>query len=130
MIILINVFAIFSAFLYFTHKVNPVAFLLSSGLWFTLMISFWFLLPYIIYRKSTTFKEKFRVDFDSNEMAIEKGSFRKGWQWNAFSSFLETPYFFYLYFDPRTFFLIPKDSFADIVGARHILQDKIGAPRR
>ncbi|MEO6136660.1 MAG: YcxB family protein, partial [Ginsengibacter sp.] len=41
MIILVNVFAILSAVLYYFGKVSPVSFLLSSGLWFILMISFW-----------------------------------------------------------------------------------------
>lgn len=126
MIILVNVFAILSAVLYFMHKVTPVAFLLASGLWFILMISFWFVLPFIIYRRSATFQNRFRVDFGNQEMAIETERGSKSWPWEQFSTYLETPYFFHLYFNPRTFFLIPKDAFEDDAGARRILNDKIG----
>lgn len=125
MIILVNVFAIMSAALYFLHKVTPVAFILASGLWFILMISFWFALPFIIYRKSSTFQNSFRVDFADQEMSIETERGSRSWPWSAFSFFKETPYFFHLYFDARTFFLIPKDSFADVPGARDILKRKI-----
>jgi hypothetical protein len=41
--------------------VSPVAFLVSSLLWFALMISFWYLLPVTIYRKSATFKDEFKA---------------------------------------------------------------------
>ena len=126
MIIIVNVFAIFSAVLYFTHKVNPLAFLLSSGLWFVLMISFWFVLPYVIYRKSSTFKNKFRVDFGNSEMSIETDRGERSWSWSSFSTYMETPYFFHLYFDSRTFFLVPKGAFEDASEARHILAQKIG----
>lgn len=126
MIILVNVFAILSAVLYFLHKVTPAAFLLASGMWFILMISFWFVLPFIIYRRSATFRNSFRVDFANSEMAIETERGRKSWPWSAFSTYMESPYFFHLYFDTRTFFLIPKDSFEDVHEARNLLKDKIG----
>ncbi len=126
LIILVNVFAIFSAVMYFMHKVSPVAFLLASGLWFILMISFWFALPYIIYKKSKTFLNRFRVSFDKDEMAIETEHGRRAWNWSAFSSYLESPFFFYLYFDPRTFFLVPKEAFDDVHAARQLLKEKIG----
>ncbi len=125
MIILVNVFAILSAVLYFSHRVTPAAFLLASGLWFVLMISFWFALPYIIYKRSATFRHKFRVNFGSDKMAIETEHGSRAWEWGAFSTFLETPYFFHLYFNPRTFFLIPKDAFEDNAQARAILKQKI-----
>ncbi len=124
-IILVNVFAIMSAIFYFSGKVSPVAFLLASGLWFILMISFWFALPYIIYKRSATFRNRFQVVFSDHEMTIqtEKGS--RSWQWSAFSSFVESPLFFYLYFDARTFFLVPKSAFGDVADARHLLKEKI-----
>lgn len=125
MIILVNVFAILSAVLYFMKKVSPISFLLASGLWFILMISFWFVLPTIIYRKSSTFQNSFRVDFGASGMSIETERGSKSWQWAEFSNFLETPHFFHLYFNARTFFLIPKDAFDDDDGARDILNDKI-----
>lgn len=111
MIILVNIFAIFSAVMYFTHRVSPLAFLLSSALWFVLMISFWFILPAIIYRRSATFKDRFRVRFEEQHMFLETERGSRSWPWPAFSTFIETPYFFYLYFNSRSFFLIPKEAF-------------------
>lgn len=126
-IILVNVFALVSAVLYFTKKVTPVAFLFASGLWFVLMIAFWFVLPGIIYRKSATFRDRFRVTFDENGMELETGRGSRQWPWEQFSDMLETPEFFHLYFDSRSFFLIPKEAFAgmDISDVRHFLRQKI-----
>src|SRR5262245_47241677 len=42
MMILVNVFALLSAGLFFFKKISPLAFLVSSLLWFMLMITFWF----------------------------------------------------------------------------------------
>ena len=52
MIILVNVFAILSAGLFYFKKISPFAFLISSVLWFSLMIIFWFLLPYMVYKRA------------------------------------------------------------------------------
>ena len=68
MMILVNVFALLSAALFFMKKITPIAFLLSSFLWFLMMILFWFLLPRIIYRKSPSFKEKYRINIDDNAL--------------------------------------------------------------
>lgn len=125
MIILVNVFAILSAVLYFLKKIHPFALMLASGLWFILMISFWFILPYIIYRKSSTFRSQFRVNFGKDEMSIQTTQGQRSWGWEAFSNYMETPFFFHLYFDPRTFFLVPKDAFEDVSSARDVLKEKI-----
>lgn len=124
-IILVNVFAIASFVFYFLHKINAGAFLMASGLWFILMIAFWFALPFIIYKRSTTFQSRFQVVFSDDEMTIqtEKGS--RSWPWTAFSSYMESPFYFYLYFDTRTFFLVPKVAFEDVTGARGVLRSKI-----
>ena len=127
MIILVNLFAILSAALFFFKKITAVAFLISSVLWFTLMIAFWFILPYMIYRRSATFRDQFTVSFNDDEMRLstERGS--KSWPWKAFSSFIESPHFFHLYFDARSFFIIPKEAFADeeVHQARRLLKSKI-----
>ncbi len=124
-IILVNVFAIASFVFYFLRQINSLAFLFSSGMWFVLMISFWFALPYIIYRRSVTFQNRFQVIFSDSEMTIqtEKGS--RSWPWNAFSTYMESPVYFHLYFDTRTFFLVPKAAFSDVSEARHLLKNKI-----
>ena len=126
MMIVVNIFAIASAGLFFFRKISPLAFLISSMLWFILMITFWFILPNMIYRRSKTFKDSFRAVLGNNEFAIENERGRKGWEWNEFSIWMESPHFFHLYFNPRSFFIIPKDSFGEEVhDARKILAEKI-----
>ena len=114
MIILVNVFAIVSGFFYFTGYISPVAFLFASGLWFILMVSFWFILPAVIYRRAATFKDSFVVKFMPQHMFLENQKGSRTWPWTAFSTFVESPYFFHLYFDSRSFFLIPKEAFSGI----------------
>jgi hypothetical protein len=55
----------------------------------------------------------------------ERGS--RSWPWTAFSSMIESPYFFHLYFDSRSFFIIPKDAFEPekIYEVRKLLKEKI-----
>jgi hypothetical protein len=126
MIILVNVFAILSAGLFFYKKISPLAFLVASILWFTLMIAFWFILPYSIYKKAATFKDGFKVSLEDQHLFLENDRGSKSWPWTAFSSLVESPHFFHLYFDSRSFFLIPKDAFGDeIISARKFLSNKI-----
>lgn len=130
MIILVNVFAILSAVLSFLKIISPFAFILSSLLWFVLMISFWYILPMVVYKRAATFKETFKVSFEAQHMFLENergGS--KSWPWTAFSTMMESPHFFHLYFNSRAFFLIPKNAFEDIYEVRKFLKQKIGAGR-
>ncbi|UAY51763.1 YcxB family protein [Ferruginibacter albus] len=113
MLIIVNVFAIISAILFFLKKINPFAFLSSSILWFMLMIAFWFLLPLIIYRGSKTFKERFQATITNDAFTISNERGSQSWEWNSFASWMESPHFFHLYFNARTFFIIPKDAFAE-----------------
>src|SRR5688572_21359286 len=109
LMIFVNVFALFSAALFFFKKISPLAFLISSALWFSLMILFWFLLPLIIYKKAETFKDTFRVLLDQNEFGIENERGGRSWKWKEFSTWVESPHFYHLYFNSRSFFIIPKD---------------------
>ncbi|MEO7983787.1 MAG: YcxB family protein [Bacteroidota bacterium] len=113
MIILVNVFAILSIVLFFAKTVQPLAFLMSSFLWLVLMISFWFILPWLVYRRAVTFKHEFSMDFVEEGFTLrhEKGS--KSWPWTALQNYLESPHFFHLYFDSRSFFLVPKSGCKD-----------------
>lgn len=111
MMILVNVFALLSASLFFMKKITPVAFLLSSFLWFLMMILFWFLLPRIIYRKSPSFKEKYRIKIDDNALTVESERGSKSFNWQDFFSWMESPHFFHVYFNATSFFLIPKEAF-------------------
>lgn len=129
MIILVNVFAFVSAALFYFHKVTPLAFLIGSFLWIVLMISFWFLLPGAVYKRASTFKDHFTMHFEENSFSLgnERGS--RSWPWKALSKFIESPNFFHLYFDSRSFFLVPKNSFAttdDVYELRQMLKQKVG----
>ena len=128
MIIVVNVFALLSATLFFFKIVTALAFFLGTFLWFMLMISVWFMLPAIIYRRTSTFKDHFDMSFEENGFSLgnERGS--RNFPWNALSTFLESPHFFYLYFDSRTFFLVPKSglrSSDEVFELRQLLKEKI-----
>lgn len=127
MMILVNVFAIVAVGFYFFKKISAYAFIGSSFLWFSLMTSFWYVLPAIIYRKSATFKDRFKVSFEDQQMSIENDRGRRSWPWKAFSIVMESQYFFHLYFDSRSFFIIPKEAFElnQINEARKLLKEKV-----
>jgi YcxB-like protein len=128
MLILVNVFALTSITLYALEKITAMAFLVGSFLWIVLMISFWFVLPGLVYRKAITFRHNFSMNFEEEGFTLghEKGS--KYWPWNALKTFIESPHFFHLYFDSRSFLLVPKSGCADPEGIyqlRKILKEKI-----
>jgi len=129
LLILVNLFAIASAVLFYLQEIQPLSFLIFSVLWFVLMLLIWTILPGSIYRKSQTFRDHFTMHFENEVVVLETGKGAKGWPWKQFSHFVESPYFFHLYFDARSFFLVPKDSFKDITSlqeVRQLLRDKIG----
>jgi hypothetical protein len=113
MMILINVFALLAAVLYAMKLISPLPFLMSSVLWISMMVAFWIWLPAMIYRKSKTFKDEFTVSIEENHFFIDTAMGQKSWAWREFASYYETPGFFHLYFDSKSFFLIPKDAFDD-----------------
>ena len=128
LLIVVNLFTIFSAILFYMHKIQSLSFLLFSFLWFILLVTFWTWLPLSIYKRSRTFQDHFSMDFNESEVVLqtEKGS--HAWAWTDFSTFLETPYFFHLYFNSRSFFLVPKDAFTDLEDlqlARSLLKRKL-----
>ena len=128
MIILVNVFALTAAILFYLKKITPLAFLIGSMLWFGLMISIWFILPGVVYRRAATFQDHFTMDFGEDQFTLgnERGS--RSWPWKALSSFLESPHFFHLYFDSRSFFLVPKSGCKtsdEIFELRQLLKEKI-----
>lgn len=125
---MVNVFAIASAALFYLKKINPLAFLLSSLLWFILMVVFWYLLPLLIYKKERTFKDRFKATLGNDAFMIENESgSNRSWPWKDFSYCMETPHFFHLYFNSRSFFLVPKEAFEgdQLHEARNLLKEKI-----
>jgi YcxB-like protein len=128
MLIMVNVFAIGSIILYALHKITPMAFLVGSLLWIILMVSFWFILPGIVYRKAVTFKHNFSMSFSDNGFSLEHERGAKSWEWKALKTFIESPHFFHLYFDSRSFLLVPKSGCRDkdeVFELRQILKNNV-----
>lgn len=127
LMILVNVFALLSAGLFFFKKISPLAFLLSSALWFMMMILFWFLLPVIIYKKAATFRDRFKVTVNDEVFTLENERGSRSWNWNELSTWMETPHFFHLYFNARSFFIIPKDAFEgdNVYEARKVIKRNV-----
>ena len=129
LVITVNVFALLSAGLFYFKMIQPLAFLIFSLLWFLLWITIRVILPSSIYKRSQTFKDEFSLEMNNDGVLLQTEKGQQHWPWNTFSSFKETLYFFHLYFDNRSFFLVPKDAFKDITEtqeARQLLRDKIG----
>lgn len=110
MFIVIIIFDLLSAILYFSGKIRPEPFLIGAFVWFAFIISFWVLMPNAVYRKSATFKENFTIAFQPSYVALENKNGRVEWEWSRFTRYFETPNFFHLYFSPKTFFLVPKET--------------------
>jgi hypothetical protein len=128
MLILVNVFALGSIILYAMKKITPMAFMVGSLLWIILMISFWFLMPGIVYRRAETFQHKFTMHFNDEDFTLEHDRGSRTWPWKALTSFIESPHFFHLYFDTRSFFLVPKSGCKDkeeVGELRMLLKQKI-----
>jgi hypothetical protein len=128
LIVLVNVFAIISAILFYARKIRPEPFLLGSFIWLMLMATFWYFLPNSIYRKAATFRDSFIIDFKDEGIRLENERGYTHWSWTSFTRFFESPHFFHLYFDSRSFFLVPKEGMSDEFTheLRGLLNRKIG----
>jgi hypothetical protein len=129
-VIIINLFAILSAILLAFKKIRVQYFLLFSLLWFVLWLSIRRFLPLSIYKRNSTFRDHFTLNMAEEGIVLETKKGSQQWNWENFSAFKETAYFFHLYFTPRSFFLVPKDSFKDITeiqSARQLLKSHIKA---
>lgn len=129
LLVFVNVFTIVSVVMFYMKYIQALSFLAFSILWFILMLVIWQILPRSIYRRSATFKDHFLMHFEDDMVVLETERGSKGWPWSAFSNFVESHYFFHLYFDPRSFFLVPKDAFKDITEVqevRELLRKKLG----
>ncbi|GAB3006583.1 hypothetical protein GCM10027051_02440 [Niabella terrae] len=128
MIILVNVFALISLGLYLTGRITPTAFLVYAFLWISLMLSLWFVLPGVVYRRSETFRHGFRMQFLTDEFRLIHEQGQRSWPYSALQTYKETPHFFHLYYDPRSFLLVPKSAFEDLETMRtfrQLLKEKI-----
>lgn len=129
LIILVNIFAIVSAVLFYTQKIRPEPFLLGSFIWLMLMAAFWYFLPNSIYKKAATFQDSFIMDFNEQEVRLENERGYTNWPWPKFSRFFESPHFFHLYFDSKSFFLVPKEGMGEEFRheLRGLFKNKIGS---
>lgn len=128
LLIAVNVFAIGSAVLFYFKKIRPEPFLLGSFLWLLLMLAFWYLIPSSLYRKSATFQDQFELANHQQGLSLSTSRGETFWEWQRFQRYFESPHFFHLYFDARSFFLVPKAGIPeDDLGAwRSLLREKIG----
>jgi hypothetical protein len=129
LVILINVFAIVSAALFYSKKIRPEPFLLGSLLWLVMMVTFWYIMPHSIYKKAATFKDTFTIDFADLQVTLSNDRGSVHWDWQKFSKFFESPHFFHLYFDAKSFFIVPKEGMTEDMRheLRGLLNKKIGA---
>jgi hypothetical protein len=128
LLIVVNIFTIISAVLLYMHRIQPLSFLVFSVLWFLLIITVWKILPSGIYKKNATFRDNFSMSINDTEVVLKTNRGAHAWQWKDFSTFVESPYFFHLYFNSRSFFLVPKDAFEGLLelqAARQLLREKI-----
>ena len=128
MIIVVNVFAIVAAILYYNHMVRPEPLMLGSCIWVCMMISIWFILPYTIYRKSATFKDSYIIYITDAGIRLENTNGHVMWPWDCFIKYYESPHFIHLYFDEKSFFLVPKENITEEIKneLRIVLRQRIG----
>src|SRR5277367_3759885 len=81
LLIIVNLFTILSAVLFYLHKIQPLSFLLFSILWFVLLISFWTLLPFSVYKRSQTFQDQFSMDFTESGVVLQTARGSVAWDW-------------------------------------------------
>jgi hypothetical protein len=125
--IVIILFDLISGILYFTGKIHPAPFLLGAVIWFFFLISFWYLMPGIVYKRSETFRDTFTIYFQPAYIALENNKGRVEWDWKRFLYFFESPHFFHLYFSEKSFFLVPKDNVSsdDLPAVRSLVSSRI-----
>ncbi len=75
------------------------------------MLIVWRILPRSIYKRSRTFKDHFMMDINNEHVLLRTGKRRKRMEMAGFQQICREPFFFHLYFDPRSFFLVPTDAF-------------------
>lgn len=129
MMILVNIFAITSAILFYTKRIRPEPFFMGSFVWIVMMISVWYVLPQSVYKRSATFKGQFTIFFNEDDIRLDNGLGYASWNWKRFSKYFESENFFHLYFNDKTFFLVPKDEMNQTLQheVRNRLRNKIGS---
>jgi hypothetical protein len=68
---------------------------------------------FILYCLAATFQDNFIIQFSTSNIRLENSRGYTNWTWNQFSRFFESPHFFHLYFDEKSFFLVPKENMTE-----------------
>jgi hypothetical protein len=112
LLIAVNVLALVSGILFFLKKIEPTVFILTSFMWIVLMLTFWILMPRLIYARTRAFKDNFITQINNKEVVLQQEQGSRAWPYDSFESWFESPHFFHLYTGANSFFIIPKDSFS------------------
>lgn len=110
LMIAVNIYAIVTAVLLFQKKIRPELFLFGSVLWLLLMLFFWYLLPALFYKKTNLFKSSWNFSYNQLAANLVSEKAEAQWKWAEVTYYFESPYFFHLYFGPKSFFLITKNN--------------------
>ena len=110
LMIAVNIYAIVTAVLLFHKKIRPELFLFGSVLWLILMLFFWYLLPTLFYKKTNLFKSSWNFSYNQYGANLVSEKAEAQWQWTELTYYFESPYFFHLYFGPKSFFLVAKEN--------------------
>ena len=70
LMVVVNIYAIATAYLLYVKKIRPELFLLGSVLWMVLMLLFWYLIPFLFYRKTELFKWDWTFSFNEQKSQI------------------------------------------------------------
>lgn len=127
LIIVVNIFTIAAALLFAFGKIQPQPFFIGTIIWLLVLLGIWFVLPYSIYSKTNVFKDSFIANFNNNHLLLENSQGQVVWDWNSFTKYFESPFFFHLYFNAKSFFIIPKDNLnhEDVLAIKEILNNNI-----
>jgi hypothetical protein len=74
------------------------------------MLLFWYLLPIIFYKKTKLFKSNWEFSYNQHGANLVAENAEAQWQWSELTYYFESPYFFHLYFGPKSFFLVSKET--------------------
>lgn len=110
LIVLANVYTIVAAVLLYLKYVRPEPFFLGVIIWLIIMGTYWFALPYYLFSSSRTFKENYVFQGNDDGFVLENERGEAVFGWDQLSHFLESPRFVHLYFNARSFFLVPKPA--------------------
>lgn len=113
MIILVNVLAILLLIAFLLGYLGAANYLTFTFLWVVLMIFFWFVFPYSTFRRTVMFQHEYSMTFTEQDFSLEHKGRGKSWPWTALNGHMESPDFFHLYFDSKTFLLVPKSGCRD-----------------